>query len=170
MSEEGEKDGVEKITPNSEGKIPADEAGKYPEVVPWSKYVGIKESLGNKLDATKQQVKDLEEKLEKAVSTEEHDKVKQELEDTKTKLQTTEEELKTVKEATVSELRTALVKKGVPEEKVKDLSEKELRSISEVLATVKPKPDMDGGGGGSEPPLSAKAKISRAFESLHPTS
>lgn len=168
MSDEGEKDGVEKIVPDAEGKLPADKEGKYPEVVPWSKYVGIKESLGNKLETERQKVTSLEEKLKSAVSTEEHTKIKEELDSTKTKLQETSDVLKTTQEKTLTEKRDILVKRGVPEEKVKELSEKELDSVGVVLETLKPKADL-GGGGGGELPTGAKGKMQSGFESLHPS-
>ncbi len=150
MSDEDKHDDVEKIVPDAEGKIKADEKGKYPEVVPWSKYVGIKESLGNKLDAERVKVTGLEEKLKNAASTEEFTKVKAELDETKTKLQTTDDELKNTKEKTLTEKRGILVKRNIPEDKVKDMSVVELDAALVVLEHSKPGADMGGGGGGSD--------------------
>jgi hypothetical protein len=156
---EGDKNVVEEIQP--------DAAGKYPETVPWNKYVGIKESLGGKLDAEKQKVTSLEEQLKTAVSTDEFNEVKTELDRTKNKLQETVTELQTNKEKTLSEKRETLVKRGISDEKVKELSEKELDNIAMVLSTVKPKPD-GGGGGSSDTPKSPRERIQSGFEVLHP--
>jgi len=150
MSDEGDKDNVEKIVPDAEGKIKADEKGKYPEVVPWSKYVGIKEMLGkSKTEATTlgEKVTSLEEKLKKAVTPEDVEKVNKELGDVKGKLQTTEEELKNVREKTLTEKRGILTKRGIPEDKVKEMSDKELTAAIVVLQHTKPGADMSGGGG-----------------------
>lgn len=141
MSDEGAKTDVEEIQP--------DKDGKYPETVSWSKYVGIKESLGKKLDTAKEQVTSLEERLKTAVSTDEHGKIKQELEETKTKLQQTSDELNTTKEQTLTEKRATLTKRGIPEDKVKDMSVKELDAALVVLEHSKPSPDLGGGGGAS---------------------
>ena len=140
MTEEGKDDVVE---------IQPDETGKYPETVPWKQYVGIKESLGKKLDSERTKVTSLEEKLKTATSAEEFNKVKQELEDTKTKLTTTSDELKTTKEKTLTEKRSALTKRGIPEDKVKDMSDKELDAAMVVLEHSKPSPDLGSGGGAS---------------------
>ncbi len=146
----------------------ADAEGKYPETVSWKQYVGIKESLGKKLDTAKTKVGELEEQIKTAVKPEELTTVKGELEAAKTKLQETTDELNTSKEATLTEKRAVLIKKGVPEEKVKDMSVAELNSANLVLETVKPKADM-AGGGGADAPTSAKAKMGAGFETLHPT-
>ena len=161
MSDEG-KDDVEKITPDAEGKVPADKDGKYPEVVPWHKYVGIKESLGTKLDAEKAKVTSLEEKLKGATSAEDVQKVKDELEETKTKLQTSADELKGIKDKSASEKRELLVKKGVPEEKAKGMSETEMDTVLGVLGTGKvPGADMGGGSGGASD-LTGKSPLALA--------
>ena len=52
---------------NKEGDIKPDKDGKYPEVVPWNQYVGIKESLGKKLDSERARATSLEEQLKKAL-------------------------------------------------------------------------------------------------------
>jgi len=156
-TEEDEKKDVGAIQPDAEGKvqIPADKDGKYPEVVPWHQYVGIKESLGGKLDAEKAKVSSLEEKLKNVVDPEELKKVKEELDTTKTKLTETETELSTTKEKTLTEKRDTLTKRGIPEDKVKDMSEKELDAAFVVLQHSKPSPDL-GGGGGSGASLEGK--------------
>jgi hypothetical protein len=154
----GDQPVVEEIQPDKEGK--------YPETIPYTKYVGIKEAWGK----AKEKVASLEEQLKSAVSAEEHKKVKEELDTTKTKLQETSTTLNTVKEQTLSEKRNELVKRGIPEDKVKAMSEKELDSVGSVLATLKPKPDLGGGGGSGEAPKRPRERIQAGFESLHPTS
>lgn len=143
----GDNDEVEKIQPDAEGKIKPDKDGKYPEVVPWSKYVGIKESLGKKLDTAKEQVTSLEEKLKTATNPEEFKKVSDELEETKKKLTDSDEELKNTKEKTLTEKRSILVKRNIPEEKVKDMSVEELNAALVVLEHSKPGADMGSGSG-----------------------
>lgn len=145
MDEEG-KDDVGKEPED----IKPDASGKYPEVVPWNQYVGIKESLGKKLDSERAKVTSLEERLKGAASTEELGKLKMELEETKTKLQTTTTELTGIKDKSVSEKRATLVKRGIPEDEVKDMSDQELSAALKVLAHSKPAPDMGGGGGSTE--------------------
>ncbi len=120
---------------------------KHPETVPWSQYVGIKESLGGKLDAEKTKVTSLEEKLNSAASTEELERVRGELKESKDKLQITEEELKTNKEMSLAEKRSTLTNRGIPEEKVKDMSNEALTAAIVVLEHSKPSPDLGGGGG-----------------------
>lgn len=122
--------------------------GEHPETVPWGQYVGIKESLGKKLDTATQKVGTLEEQLKGTISKEEHDRIKAELDIAKTAAQTAADELKTSKDATLTEKRTALIAKGVPEDKVKGMSVEQLDSLLGVIATLKPGADMGGGGGG----------------------
>ena len=141
MADEG-KNVVDEIQP--------DKDGKYPETVSWKQYVGVKESLGNKLTSEKQQVTSLKEQLGKAVNPEEFNRIKQELDDTKGKLTKTEEELTGVKSKSVSEKRDTLVKKGVPGDIVVNMSDIELSAALRVLEHSKPGPDM-GGGGGAKP-------------------
>ena len=141
MSDEDKQDVVE---------IQPDKEGKYPETVPWKQYVGIKESLGKKLDSERTKVASLEEQLKKAASAEELSKTKKELEDTKAQAKKVEEELKTTKESSLAEKRATLVKRGVPEDEVKDMSDKELNILAKALGSVKPKPDLGGGGGSGE--------------------
>lgn len=162
-SEEG-KDDVEKILPDEEGKIPADSEGKYPEVVPWSRYVGIKESLGKKLDAEKDKVSSLEEKLKSATNAEEHQKVVGELADANTKVQAATDELKTIKDGKLSELRDSLKNKGISEEDLKDMSEKELSTLAKVIGSYKPKADLGSGGGSGELKGSPMELARQAYE------
>lgn len=152
MSSEEDKNDVEEIHP--------DKDGKYPESVAWSKYVGIKESLGKKLDSAKEQVTSLEEKLASATSAEEFNKVKGELESTKAKLTETNEELKSTKEKTLTEKRNILTKRGIPGDDLKDMSVKELDAALVVLEHSKPGADLGGGGGAS--PLEGKSPMELA--------
>jgi len=149
-------------------ELKADADGKHPETVSWNQYVGIKESLGKKLDTATAKVGTLEEQLKGAISTDDHNKVKGELEEAKTKLQTATDELTGIKEKSVSEKRETLIKRGVSEEKVKAMSETELNGAMGVLDSVKPKPDLSPGGGGGEQSTKAKDKMRSGFDSLHP--
>lgn len=150
MSGEGEyNEEVEVIQPDTEGKIKPDKEGKFPEVVPKHQYIGVKESLGKKLDAEKQKVASLEEQLKKAVKQEDFDKIKGELEEAKTKFQTASDELKGVKEKSIAEKKEFLKSKGIPEEEVNQMSEDALTGAVKVLERQKPKLDLGGGGGGS---------------------
>jgi hypothetical protein len=149
-------------------EIRPDKDGKYPETVPWSKYVGIKESLGKKLDSERAKATSLEEQLKKAVNPEELSKVKAELDSTKAKLTEKETELNTNKENSLTEKRNILVKNGVPEEKAKTMSEKEIDGAMVILQLnkgVKPAPDLGGGGGshGSLEGLSPMELALRAY-------
>lgn len=160
MSDEG-KDDVEKIQPDAEGKIKPDKEGKYPEVVPYHKYIGIKEKFTRVEGELKGQVTSLEERLKTAISADEFDKVKKELEEAKGKLQTTEDELKTTKESTLAEKRATIIKSGIPEEKVKDMSIQELNAALVVLEHHKPGADMGGGGGGAAVPQGSPMELAR---------
>lgn len=135
---EGDKEDVD---------VKPDKDGKYPETVPWNRYVGIKESLGKKLDSEKAKVQSLEEQAKKAVAPDEHTRIKTELDNTKTKLQETSDELKTVKDKTLTEKRDILIKKGVAEDKVKEMSVKECDTVLGVLGVFKPKADLGSGSG-----------------------
>ena len=154
MSIEG-ADNVGEITPiepSEDGniKLEKDEKGQYPKVVPWSKYVGIKESLGGKLQAAEDKVKSLEEQLKNAPNAEEFNRIKTELDETKGKLQTASDELKGIKEKSVSELKVALSGKGLSAERIEKMSEAEMRTVLEVLGDKKPAPDLGSGGGSGE--------------------
>ena len=144
----------------------ADAEGKHPESVSWTQYVGVKEKLGKQVEVGNKQVTDLKEQLKNTVTAEEHKKVSEELTGTKKMLEDKTIELNTKVEATISEKRAALVKRGVSEEKAKGLSEKEIDAVLTVEIS-KPKADMGGGGGGEAPPKGID-KVKRGFDSLHP--
>ena len=136
-------DRVGEETNDVDGGVKGKEGDQHPETIPWKDYVGVKEAWGK----SKEKVVSLEEQLKKTTNPEELTKVKAELETTKTELQKTTDELKTTTEKTLTEKRAALVKKGVPEEKVKEMSAKELDIVDSVIG-IKPLADLGGGGGG----------------------
>lgn len=139
---------------------------KHPETISWTQYIGVKEMLSK----AETKAKNLEEQMKQSPKPEEFTKTKAELEAVKAEHAKVTGELKTIKDQSILEKRNAIIAKGVPADKVKDLSEKELDAISGVLGTVstaKPKPDMSGGGGGNAP-VKASDKIRQGFASLHP--
>ena len=157
----------EPIVNEGEPVVGAD--GKHPETVTWGQYVGVKESLGKKLDTATTKLTSLEEQLKKAISAEEFTKTKTELDSIKAEHAKVLGELKATKDQTLAERRTSLVKRGIPEADLKDLSDKELVVIEKALGSVKkPLPDM-GGGGGSVSVASSKDRIKSGFEALHPS-
>jgi len=161
MTVEGKESVV--ASPDAEEIVP-DAAGKHPEVVPWNKYVGIKESLGKKLDSERTKAISLEEQLKKAPNAEEFTRITAELASTKTKLTEKEGELTKVKEATVSEMRTSLITKGVPEEKVKAMSEAEMKGALSVIGDRRPHPDLGSGGGSGKLEGSPRELARQAYE------
>ena len=153
-----------------EDETPVDvkEGDKPPESVPWTKYVGIKEKFTRVEGELKTKISGLEEQAKNVVSTEDHKKVTEELAEAKKKLTDAEAVVKEAAEKTSAEKKETLVKRGVPEDKVKDLSDKELDNLDLVLSAVgKPKPDT-GGGASSVSPESSKDKMKAGFEALHP--
>jgi hypothetical protein len=129
--------------------------GKHPETVSWSQYVGIKESLGKKLDSATTKLTSLEEQVKLAIKPDEHQKLKSELEAEKAAKKSLTEELTKIKESSAAEKRAILISKGVPEEKVKSLSGESLNTAIMVLEGInpgrKPGADLGSGGGGSIP-------------------
>jgi len=160
-------EGTQKVDDKTPAPEPVEKDGKHPETVSWTQYVGIKEKLGKEKTALETKVSTLEEQAKTAVSAEAHEKVTTELAGTKTLLTEKTTELNTKVEATISEKRAALVKRGVSEEKVKTLSEKEIDAVLTV-EIPKPGPDMGSGGGGGEAPKSARGKMLSGFDGLHP--
>jgi hypothetical protein len=149
---------------------PVEKDGKHPENVSWTQYVGIKEKFTRVETELKTKVASLEEQLKKAPNPEEFTKIKGELDTVKADHKKVSDELTATKERSISEKRNSLITKGVPAEKVKDLSEKELDAISGVLGTIvteKPKADFGNGGGGNTP-ASSKERFARGFAALHP--
>jgi hypothetical protein len=133
------------------------EGGKHPETVPWSQYVGTKESLGSKLDAANAKVSSLEEQVKTAVKPEDHNRVVAELNTLKATHESVSKELNTIKDASIAEKRTALVTSGIPEDKVKSMSAIELNAALLVINSLPggnkvPVPRADLGNGSTAPP------------------
>lgn len=134
-------------------EVKPDSQGKYPETVPWSQYVRTKETIGNKLNTERERVKALEEQLKTAVKPEDLKKVQDELNQAKADKQKTADELKAIKDSSISEKKAILVKQGIPEAEVKDMSEDALNAAVKVMGYSKPgmpRPDMGAGGGAGE--------------------
>ncbi len=83
----------------------------------------------------------------------EHQKVKAELDSIKVteiaKAKAAEDAAKVIKEQTLTTKRAELVKKGLPEDKVKGMNEEALSAAELVVTSWKPGADMGGGSGGS---------------------
>ncbi len=143
----------EKVVTEEAGVQP-DEAGKTPESVSWQQYVATKETIGGKLDAERTKSKELQDKLDAAVTPEDHAKVKEELDKATASLK---EKL----DASLGEKRVTVVKSGLTSEEVNVMSEEALDAAIKVLGMKAndpankeekpPGPDMGGGGGGSVP-------------------
>lgn len=126
------------------------ESKPHPETVSWTQYIGLKEKFNKTESELTGKVQTLEEHLKTTTSADEFNKVKQELESIKTEHQKVSDELKTTKDKTLSEKRDILIKKGILEDQVKDMSEKELDTVNKALEQYKPKPDLGSGGGRTE--------------------
>ncbi len=163
MADEGKLEEVEKIQPDAQGvvKVKPDAAGKYPEVVPWHQYVGIKEKFNRVETELRGQISSLEGRLKAAVSPEEHSKVMAELNTAKADLTRTATELTTIREKSLSEKRGLLTARGIPEDKVKALSEKEIDGALVVLQHSKPGPDLGGGNGSGTPLQGSPLELAR---------
>lgn len=137
-----------------EAGVQPDEAGKHPESVSWQQYVATKETIGGKLDTERTKSKELQDKLDTSVSSEDHTKVKEELDKANASLK---EKL----EASLGERRATVVKSGLTSEEVNAMSEEALDTAIKVLEMKAndpeqkkekpPGPDLGGGGGGSVP-------------------
>ena len=147
-------------------ELQKDEKGNFPETVPSSKYIGVKESLGR----AKEKVTSLEEQLKNAPNAEEATKIKEERDSLKTKLQDSEDAATKATEKSVSEMREALKKANIPEEKLEGASETELKRLIDVLGS-KPKslPDLSGGGGGKSVPAGTPMELARQAYSEPPS-
>lgn len=137
------------------------EGDKHPETVPWNEYVGVKESLGKKLDTATQKVTSLEEQLTKAVKPEEFTKTQKELADLKATHEKVSGELRAIKEKSITEKRDFLKAKGIPEDEIKVMSEDALSATVKVLERYKPKPDLGGGSGGTVVPKGSPMELAR---------
>ncbi len=144
----------EKAVVTEEAGVQPDAAGKTPESVSWQQYVATKETIGGKLDAERTRSKELQDKLDAAVTPEDHAKVKEELDKANASLK---EKL----DASLGERRATVVKSGLTSEEVDAMSEEALDTAIKVLGMKAndpankeekpPGPDMGGGGGGSVP-------------------
>jgi len=138
--------------------------GKYPETVPWNQYVGIKESLGKKLDSANQRLTTLEEQLKTAVKPEDHKKIMDELVAVKATAESKDKELQAIRDASTAEKRNILKQKGVPEEEVKSMSAGELNAAVKAIGYVKPGADMGSGGGATVPKGSPMELARQAYQ------
>ncbi len=152
------------VVGNEPEVVQADKDGKFPETVPWQRYVGIKEAWGK----TKEKVATLEEQVKKAVNPEEHDKLKKELDELKQTHQKTSEELTGIKNKSVSEKKEFLKSKGIKDEELAGATEKDLDILARALGNIKPKADLGSGGGGSVSDRSSRERIRSGFDALHP--
>ena len=144
----------EKAVVTEEAGVQPDAAGKTPDSVSWQQYVATKETIGGKLDAERATTKELQGKLDAAVTPEDHAKVKEELDKANASLK---EKL----DASLGEKRATVVKSGLTSEEVNAMSEEALDTAIKVLGMKAndpekkeekpPGPDMGGGGGGTVP-------------------
>lgn len=133
-TDEGTKDDVQKETPES---------------VSWQQYVATKEAIGKKLEKAQEEIKSLEEKLATAPKDDEYKEVKTKLDEITAKYNTASEELNKIKEQSLTQKKNTLKERGVAEEKLADMTEKELDAALMVLGTVKTAPKLDLGTGSS---------------------
>ncbi len=125
----------------------------HPETVPWNQYVGLKEKFNKSETRWNEEKTSLEEQLKNAPDKGTAEALKKELDELKVAHEQIKAELAGFKEKSISEKRATLVAKGVSEEKVKGLSEKELDLLNETIGSInvpdkkKPAPDFGSGGG-----------------------
>lgn len=129
---------------------PGDKPPAHPEVVPWTQYVGLKETARKAEETLKGEVETLKGQLKTAVTPEQHEKLQGELTEAQKKLQEASDELKTVKDKSLSEKRGILTSKGMSKEEVEKMSEEAINGAVVAVQSVKPGADLGGGGGGSE--------------------
>lgn len=142
------------LTEDTVGNEPKEgSGGNTSDAIPKDKYDGVLRKLGEKDNDIKtltDKITALEGQLKTAPNSDEFTKLQAELAGKTQELETTKGELGQIREQTLSEKRAALVGKGVPEEKVKDMNDKELSTLLEVIGAIKGKPLPDlGTGGGS---------------------
>ncbi len=97
-------------------------------------------------EATKK-VADLEAQLKAAPKLEDVTKIQNELAAAKADHKKVSDELTSIKTKSIEEKKTVLKAKGLTDEELKDLSEKELGLLVNVAGKLKPAPDLGGGGG-----------------------
>ncbi len=111
-------------------------------------------------DELKAKVGGLEEQVTRMVKPEEHQKVLDEHQKVKAeldgirvaetaKVKAAEDAAKATKEQALTTKRIELIKKGLPEDKVKGMDENALAAAELVVTSWKPGADMGGGSGGS---------------------
>jgi hypothetical protein len=158
----------EAIQPDAEGKIAPDKEGKYPQVVPYHKYVGIKEKFTRVEKELNAKVSSLEEQVKKANPaelakvTEELGKIKADLEAKTAEFTKVQGELDGMKNKSIADKKANLIKLGVKEETLKDMGDKEMDKVLEALASAKGKPKSDlGSGGGTGVPVGSPMDLAR---------
>jgi len=101
----------------------------------------------------KVKAENLEVQVTKMVNPEEHQKIVAELEGIKAteaaKVEATRVATEAAKEQVLTAKRAELVKKGLPEDKVKNMNEEALAAAELVVTSWKPGADLGGGSGGS---------------------
>ena len=96
----------------------------------------------------------LEAQVAKAVKTEDYEKTVKELNDLKASSAKKAEEEKKAVEKSIADRREALIKRGVPEAKVKNMSPELMEVLETTLEMSARKPGLDMGAGGNAPALS----------------
>lgn len=167
-------DAVPASAPDGSGQKPV--GGKTPENVPYTQYVGVKEMLQRSEGVAKEsqshvntltkQVSDLNSRIEQ-LQTSQVDPAKLEATQVRAdKAETALHEAKVEHIQTVFDIKdeqTVTEMKAMTTEQLK-VFEIGLRVAGNVNA---PKPDLSGGGGGSQPDR-AMDKIKSGFDALHP--
>ena len=145
--------GEDKQGEEKDFEVQKDEKGNFPENIPSSKYIGVKEALGR----AKEKNASLEEQLSKRPTQEAYEELQKKYDEANAKVKTADEEKAKATEKTVTELKEGLKKSGVyTDEELEKMSETELSTAAKVVARMggkpKPLPDLgDGGQGGSVP-------------------
>lgn len=148
----------------------ANKDGSHPETISWSQYVGVKESLGKKLDTATQKVIDLEEQAKKATSTEVHEKVVTDLTKAQEDLKTANTALKVISDKSVADKRETLKGRGIPEDQITAMTEEQLNTAVGVLEHIKPVPKADLGGGGGSSSIDPKTRPMELARQAYATS
>ena len=144
---------------------PGDKPPAHPDTVPWTQYVGLKETARKAEESLKNEVETLKGQLKTAVTPEQHEKLQGELTEAQKKLTEASDELKTVKDKSLSEKRDILTKKGMSKEEVEKMSEEAVNGAVVAIQSVKPAPDLGtGGGSGSELKGSPLALATKGYE------
>ena len=153
---EGAQDGNEQVATQ-------DNAAGSSDFVPKHQYVGLQAKFNKKEAEYQAKVSDLEKRVTGAVSAEEHNQVKAELETLKAEKAKADEANQQKALQELSSRKEALIKKGVPEADVKDLDDKSIALMEKTLGLGigKPKPDLQGTGGGTAVPKGSPMELAR---------